>query len=389
MNSKAYSLILLQAVIGFVIGTIAACSPTKFTSGNELSNSCNDQTQNCVTKDSYNIYNKSFKVGAGKVDILFVDDNSASMSFEQKNMAAKFGGFVEALDRKQIDYRIAITTTDLNAVSQNKLITFGNGNKFLTNSDSNRVGFFNSAIVRSETITCENYIRGIINTYGSEWRSASEYQANYSKMCPSPDERGIYTASLVLSTNAENFVRPDANLSIILISDEDVRSGNETLEANDKYDSFISMMNSKYASKYWDFNSIIVKDNTCIAIQNHEILDQQGRSAVTSSIGYEYAKISNSAARDIDNNPRPRGQILDICQSDYSQHFNAIETQISESSRLFTLACKPDGAPVITTKDGANTTVPYTWDGDRKIVFSRGSEGIEVNINYRCYVGVK
>lgn len=390
-NSKAAFIFISQAFVGMVVGVVVACSPTRFSAGNDISTDGNGyiNPSNCVVQGSFTGCTSSFKVGSGKVDILFVDDNSASMSFEQKNMAAKFGGFVEALDRKQINYRIAITTTDFNTVSQKRLITFGNGNSYLTNADSNRVGLFNSAIVRQETVSCESYIKGIINTYGSGWRSASEYQANYSKMCPSSDERGVYTSYLVLNENSNNFVRLDANLSIIAISDEDVRSGSGNLETNDKYDNFISMIGTKYPSKYWEFNSIIVKDNECMNIQSQQIVDQQGQSAVSSSIGYEYAKISNSAARDIDNNPRPRGQILDICQSDYTKHFSAIATQISESARLLSLVCKPEASPTVTAKNNSALNIPYTWDGDKRIVFGRGSEGIEVDVTYRCYTGVK
>lgn len=389
-STKAILILTSQILIGFAVGVVVACSPTKFSTANDVittGDGVHTDVQNCAAQGSYTGCTSTFKIGSGKVDILFVDDNSASMSFEQKNMAAKFGGFVEALDRKQIDYRIAITTTDLNTVSQKKLITLGNGKSFLTNADSNRVGLFNSSVVRQETVACESYIKGIINTYGSGWRSASEYQANYSKMCPSSDERGTYTSFLVLNENTDSFMRADANLNIIAISDEDVRSASGNLEANDKYDTFISMMGTKYPSKYWEFNSIIVKDNSCMDAQSKQIVDQQGQSAVSSSIGYEYAKLSNSAALSIDGSPRPRGQILDICQSDYTQHFSTIATQISESSRLRTLLCKPESSPTVTNKNNASLAVPFTWDGDTKIVFGAGTEGTEVVLSYRCYTG--
>lgn len=379
----------IQIVVGFIIGVIAACSPTKFTSTAAIDGSCQASTQNCIHSDGYNTYSPIFKVGAGKVDILFVDDNSASMSFEQKNMASKFAGFVEQLDKKGIDYRIAITTTDLNAVNAKRLINFANNQSYLKKTDANRVGLFNAAIVRQETVDCESFIKGAINSYGDGWQSDSRYTSQYPQVCPSSDERGTYTSYLVLDENTDGFVRSDANLSIIAISDENVRSGTGTLEEKDKYESFISMINTKYPSKYWEFNSIIVKDNSCADIQSRQTLDQHGASVVGSSIGYEYAKLSNSAAKDIDGSPRPRGQILDICQSDYSSHFNSIATQISEASRLFTLECKPDSAPVVTNANNSSSPVTYTWDGNRSIVFPRSLTNTSVSIKYRCYKGVQ
>ena len=47
------------------------------------------------------------------VDILFVIDNSGSMSDEQQNLASNFNRFIEVLaDQVDLDYRIAAVTTD-------------------------------------------------------------------------------------------------------------------------------------------------------------------------------------------------------------------------------------------------------------------------------------
>jgi hypothetical protein len=48
-----------------------------------------------------------------KVDVLVVIDNSGSMGEEQANLAANFGPFIETLEERGADYRIAVTTTDL------------------------------------------------------------------------------------------------------------------------------------------------------------------------------------------------------------------------------------------------------------------------------------
>lgn len=381
---------LSQISVGLIIGVVAACAPTRFSEATNPTSVCDSKVTSCIVTNGYLEIVENFKVGAGKVDILFVDDNSASMSFEQVNLAAKFGGFIEQLDQKQIDYKIAVITTDLAATQNKRFVTFGNGQSFLTPTDANRVGLFNSAIARPETIQCESFIKTAIYNYGSAWRSSSAYAAGYNQNCPSPDERGLFTSSLVLSENTENFMRADAHLNVILISDEDERSGEKNIyESSDRFDSFTSMMNEKYSAKYWDFNSIIVKDSSCAYIQDHQILDLQGRSAVGSSVGDEYARLSNSAARDINNNPRPRGLILDICQNDYSQHFGNIATQISAASRLMTLRCKPLETPVVTAAGNSSMAIPHTWDGNQSIVFDAGSEGIPAIIKYRCYRGAQ
>ena len=67
------------------------------------------------------------------------------MSYEQARLASRFQNFINDLDSKGYDYRIAMITTDISAsdnaprlVNQNgalqdgKLITFGNGQTYLS-----------------------------------------------------------------------------------------------------------------------------------------------------------------------------------------------------------------------------------------------------------------
>lgn len=385
--------VFAQFTLGIVIGSIIACSPTKFGKNQQQATAlCDNSVTNCVVQSASTEITQAFKVGSGKVDILFINDNSASMSKNQVHMAAKFSGFIQNLDAKSIDYRIAITTTDLNTVSQaaTRLITFGNGQKYVTQADSNRVTLFNNAIIRNETLDCENLIISMFNTYGSVFQMNSYYAAQYPIKCPSSDTRGINTANLVVSENTAALMRADANLNVILISNDNVRQG-KAMEANDSAASFTSMMQQQHPNKYWDFNSIIVKDSTCKQTQSlynaaNQLVVNQSGPAIAGGIGIEYANLSNSAARDIDNNPRPRGQILDICQADYAHNFNAMSTQIADEARLFTLKCVPSVAPSVSVVGNSTSNISHTWNGD-KIVFPRGTEGTSVSIKYSCYTG--
>jgi hypothetical protein len=49
--------------------------------------------------------------GCSKMDLLFVIDNSGSMSQEQQNLIANFPMFISVLDASGLDYRVAVTTT--------------------------------------------------------------------------------------------------------------------------------------------------------------------------------------------------------------------------------------------------------------------------------------
>lgn len=383
-----------QFALGAVFGVVIACAPTKFKPSESAEAICDSSVTSCVVEQGYTNLTQNFEVGAGKVDILFVSDNSASMSPIQAKLKDNFSGFVQNLDSKKIDYRIAVTTTDLTSVNSKKLIAFGNGKSYLSKADSDRALLFYSAILRAETLACESFIIGMFNTFGLSFQSQSQYVSQYPIKCPSPDTRGIYTSYLVVSENSDSFMRPDANLNVIVISNDEVRQGKLALEANDKAETFIAMMQQTYPNKYWDYNSIIVKDSSCKdqqvlkTIQGQVVSNQSG-PAVSGGIGYEYAKISNSAAKDIDNNPRPRGEILNICEGNYAQHFANMATQISEESRMINLKCSPNVAPVVSYQNG--TTVPnnlYSWNAD-KITFKKGSEGSQISVQYKCYSGVQ
>jgi hypothetical protein len=379
---------VLQFTLSAVLGSVIACSPTKFGESKSANTLC--EGLNCNVQQNSVDITQEFKIGEGKVDILFVTDNSASMSKIQAEMAARFSGFIQNLDSKRIDYRIAITTTDLAKVSSQKLVKYYSGASYITKNDSERVTLFNYAIKRNETIACENLIISMFNYYGTSFQSASDYVRNYPTTCPSSDTRGIYTANLVVSENSSSFMRDDANLNVILISNDNVRQGN-AMESLDRASTFAAMMQERYPRKYWDFNSIIVKDSTCKAQQtlrtsSGQVVMNAYGPAISGGIGTEYANLSNSSARDIENNPRPRGQVLDICETNYSNHFNNIATQITDDSRMITLRCAPSSQPSVTLKSNPTSNVPFTLNGD-KLIFSLGNEGLDVVVKYSCYTG--
>lgn len=372
------------------LGSVIACSPTKFTPAVAVNADC---TTGCVVNpDGTKKWDEAHKVGTGKVDILFVNDNSASMSVVQHRLAQAFGGFIERLDSREIDYKIAMTTTDATKLSSTPLLSFGNGTTFLTKADSNRVALFNGAIVRTETTNCENVIKSFYNTYGPSFQTRNDYVAAYNNACASGDERGILAANHILKNNSGSFVRADAHLNIIVISNEDVRSGNTgSFTTEDRATNLTATVNSAFASKYWEFNSIITKDAVCAQAQKsqfrtasgQEIKDQNGNYVIGANPGIEYAALSASASQDIDGNAQPRGQIIDICQTNYSNHFNNMATKVADSARMFNLKCSPAAAPVVEIANNPAATVPHTWNGNH-IVFNRGSEGINVRVKYNC-----
>lgn len=157
-----------------------------------------------------------------KVDILFVVDNSGSMFQEQANLAANFSGFINQLQSIQppIDFHIGVTSTD----TDNDALLFSSAD--------------------GTPPPDRNGTRGSLHGWSSSGKSGSFIACDVNKNCNAPDvgqafaqmskvgtggsavERGLYAAVLALNLAANTqgaspFIRKDAALYVIFVSDED------------------------------------------------------------------------------------------------------------------------------------------------------------------------
>lgn len=319
--------------------------------------------------------------GKKAVDILFVVDNSASMSTEQASMASRFNNFIGTLNAAGLDYRIGITTTDISnpttnpprSINQNgalqdgKLIAFGNGSYYLTPSTANITSQFNAAIQRQETATCEAFLAS----------STPNTPSNYLANCPSGDERGIYAANLFLMNNSASMVRPEAHLAIIFLADEDERShlydSSSTnaypLETLDKPATLITNMQALGAGKSYSAHSIIVKpgDSACLSVQNGQTHNVNG------SYGDQYAQVTASTG----------GTLGDVCAADYTSQLNNIGYSITAHVNEIELGC-PN--PQVISVDFNPVPGAPTWSlQGSKIVFSSTLPvNMVVNYSWKC-----
>lgn len=151
-----------------------------------------------------------------KVDILWVVDSSGSMGPKQQRLAANFQGFINQLVSAMppIDFHIAVTTTDTDDPA-----TRG------------RLRPWTLAALRDDFISCAPDMQGTVtcNTGGSTLTAEMAFnQMAQVGTSGSPQERGLFAAYLAL-TNPINisteavvrFVRPEAALYVVFVSDED------------------------------------------------------------------------------------------------------------------------------------------------------------------------
>lgn len=329
--------IILFAMSSYFLG---ACSGVKFSQKFDC-----EKDGTCVVQNGKAVYPaQTYIVEGGKVDVLIVNDNSASMSYEQKQMSAKFGQFIQNLENKGVNYRIGFTTTDISsgqnaaraingngALQDGKLIALSTGKKYLSKEDgdlSTKTGIFKAAIERSETLKCEAFVTKWIADGGKT--TGSDYDSAYYTNCPSGDERGVYAANLVVKNNPDAFLRDDADFHIIFLADEDERSqlygggGQYGLEDFDRGVNLAKNIRTAYPNKNFGIHPIIVADEYCLPLQSQQLANTKG------SYGHQYNYARREALSIINTERSQKGLSVvqmvlgDICASDYSSQLYTI-----------------------------------------------------------------
>lgn len=335
-----------------MISYFGACAPVQFDAAP------GDKNENirvvCSTPDNcvYEVTEEK-TVGEGLVDILIVNDNSGSMSFEQAKMANAFSGFLSSINN--LDYRIAMTTTDVadtrqrigtlsnagynppgpyngyGALQDGRLIEFSPGLKYLDRANSDKENLFNVTVKRAETLHCE--------------------QSGFSE-CPSGDERGIFAMGLTIKNYLAQFARPTAHLAIIVLSDEDERgvskynpcnySGSADksnceaikttypFEASDEPQAVVDTFRSLYPNKTMSVHSMIVKpgDIACRQAQTGQV---PAPTTVLGQEGFAYEKLTTLTG----------GKLGSICDSNYTAKLQDIGYTIGSQVTSLPFRCRP------------------------------------------------
>ncbi len=328
----------------------------------------------CVLDPSgFNVFN--YHVNVGEVDILIVNDNSASMHKEQSEMAARFPGFLDSIHR--LDYRIGMITSDWRPEANGGgLLTFPNGQKMLANSSrlmdtthSNNIGYFQTTVKRQETLDCY----------------ASGYDPS---VCPTGDERGIYALNLALDRpDQRGFFRPGGHLAVIILSDEDERSngGNFSGYPLESYDlplTFVSKTKQILgATKTLSVHSMIIRpgDYACFNAQNQQ-------ANVKGFFGNLYAALSMP-----NNELKAAGQIIDgtlgnICSNNYTNELGDIAAKINQTLRMIQLPCQPYQNDVqVSFFPIPGEQIYFSVDADNRLQLSPPAPaGTTVSLSYKC-----
>lgn len=191
-----------------------------------------------------------------KLDVLFVVDNSGSMSSSQSALATNFPSFIDYFKNKGYDFRLAVTTTDVYYGSQ-----FVSNGCSLCNVEQTR---FRSG-TNPKIYVLDN------NTPNLETAFSQNVAVGTSG---SGDERAFSSFEGALSSSLNvGFHRSDAYLAVIIISDEEDFSHDDinlnesytqpTLHTVASYKSFLEIFTGGRATQDFSVSTISVLDNAC------------------------------------------------------------------------------------------------------------------------------
>ncbi len=169
----------------------------------------------------------AFQQSAGsvnsKIDILWVVDNSGSMSSSQNNLTSNFNSFISTFAAKNLDFKMAFTTTDAYRYAAN----FQNNPKCAEFRDRE----LNASCNNAAGSTASGF-KIITPTVPGAAQLQNVFTANATTgILGNGDERAFssFQAALTHTVNDQYaFLRPDSFLAVIIVSDEDDFSWNGT-----------------------------------------------------------------------------------------------------------------------------------------------------------------
>ncbi len=289
------------------------------------------------------------------VDILFVDDNSASMDVNEGSLGSKFSSLTSALNG--VDWQAGITTTDCGAgettpdqwnICGSLLPLTGATGSILTAQTPNYLTVFDNTIVRPETVGCIE--RG---------------------SCPDGDSTPLLatmTAMQKYNTDDAGFFRSNAQLAVVILTNANENNDAPT-STSTTAQQVVNEFNSIWGntSKILRVYSIIVLngDSTCLAAQS---------ATGISAYGTYPENLSTLTG----------GISVSICATDYSVTLNQIATNLlsvlPSSVTLSQTPTTPSDVQVVFTP--AQSGITWTVNGN-VVTFSQPiPAGTQITVTY-------
>jgi hypothetical protein len=229
-----------------------------------------------------------------RADVIIVIDNSASMKYEQANMAQRFSSLMDEM--KGLDWRLGIITTD---VSQDAPKKDGRFLEFAGVSSK----YFLSSEMNIETV--KKVFAATIQ------RPLKEGNSN---------EQGIKATYRALERKPD-WLRANAALNVVVVTDANETPFKNKPEIRNSPQELLKFVKSEYPSKNFFFHSIVVKDGDSVCLK------KDGNE----SYGKLYVELSKLTG----------GIVGDVCQKDYGKQLKMIGEKVAQKIKSVELECSP------------------------------------------------
>lgn len=302
-----------------------------------------------------------------KVDILWVIDNSGSMETSQTNLGVNFNSFINRFSQLGLDFRMGVISSDA-------YMAYHYGNN---NMSALRAGSGVRIIDSSTPDMAQTFMANI--TLGIDG---------------SGDERAFSSIEHALDNPLNgDFLRPDAFLAVIIVSDEDDfshydwQSGlSSYFFSEDYYDPsmfsishFTDLLDEKTNSEAGDIRNYSV---STISILDQDCLDALANEFPGRKIGYRYAQL-------VDATGGTRGSLC----GDFGNTLEAISNRVIELSSVFRLGSEPVPETISITVNGQlipqSATDGWTYDPTTWSISFHGNSIPPAGANVQIYFDPK
>lgn len=293
-----------------------------------------------------------------KVDVLFVVDNSGSMMEEQQSLGQNFAAFMSAAENANVDYHIGVTTTGIEPSPGGWSVCPGGaeggeaGRLFPANNSSPRI--ITPETPSPDAVFANNTRVGVC--HWNEQGIEASYRALSDPLLNNVDDA---TTSLPNDGNG-GFLRPEAKLAIIYLSDEEDSSPRPV----DFYKTYFFALKGGDTTKL-SISAIVGPTNlsTC---------------PTASSAGTRYMALAQATG----------GVVESICTPNWADSLRNIATSAFGPNRTFKLSEKPepaDGSTIVVRVDGVVVGGWHYDAGTNSVVFDQDAApppGSVVEITY-------
>lgn len=286
-----------------------------------------------------------------KVDVLFVVDNTGSMIEEHPKLVAAIPSFISAAQQKNVDLRVAVTTTGLDPAP----------NACPGGAQGGEAGRFfpvDGTRPRILTLGTPNLTQVLQQNVQVGQCAVVEQGFEALKRALSPplvDSADDPRTPQVNDGNA-GFLREEAALAVIFVGDEDDHSPDDV----DDYIAWLRSLKGLNQPQRSVIYAIAPTAQTC---------------GTAGGTGTRYA---DAAAR-------TGGEVLNICAADYGPLLGQVASQAFSPTDTFALSGRPEPGSLRVLMNGVEQTSGWTYDGAKnQIVFStQPPAGATIEAQYR------